>query len=289
VLHLSQSATSGVLARLRDYFDDELLVLVGRTMVLTPLAESLAEPVHDVLLQIRSTLETKPGFDASTSTRHFRIVASDYMSTVLIAKCARELKKRAPKITLEVLSPGQHAFAKLERAEIDLLTLPVRYLVDGQPSEELFQDRHCCVVDRDNHLVQGDLSLEQYLSMGHVAADFGSRDSSFEAAFLSSKGWTRRVEVTADTFGILPQFVLGTDRIATIHTRMAREYLRYFPLRMIASPVEFPPVSMHMQWHKSMSRELSHIWLRSLLLEVAARTDVATIEQKRAHPLAVVR
>ena len=38
-LFLSQSATSCAMARLREYFDDELLVQVGRAMVLTPRAE----------------------------------------------------------------------------------------------------------------------------------------------------------------------------------------------------------------------------------------------------------
>src|SRR6476620_8408803 len=38
-MNLSQSAMSGTLARLRDVFHDELLVPVGRGMVLTPLAQ----------------------------------------------------------------------------------------------------------------------------------------------------------------------------------------------------------------------------------------------------------
>jgi len=37
-MHLSQSATSGALARLREVFRDQLLVPVGRKMVLTPVA-----------------------------------------------------------------------------------------------------------------------------------------------------------------------------------------------------------------------------------------------------------
>ncbi len=38
-IHLSQSATSGALARLREFFDDPLLAPVGNKMVPTPLAE----------------------------------------------------------------------------------------------------------------------------------------------------------------------------------------------------------------------------------------------------------
>ena len=45
-VHLSQSATSGALSRLRDFFHDDLLVPVGRKMVLTPLAEELERPAE---------------------------------------------------------------------------------------------------------------------------------------------------------------------------------------------------------------------------------------------------
>ena len=51
-LGLSQPATSGALARLRDYFNDPLLVPVGRQVMLTPLAHSLVEPVSQVLQQV---------------------------------------------------------------------------------------------------------------------------------------------------------------------------------------------------------------------------------------------
>src|SRR5262245_4933192 len=83
-LHLSQSAVSGALARLREHFQDELLVQVGRRMTRTPLAESLAQPVREILAQVQATVERRPGFDPSTSDRQFSIMVSDYVTTVLM-------------------------------------------------------------------------------------------------------------------------------------------------------------------------------------------------------------
>jgi LysR family transcriptional regulator, nod-box dependent transcriptional activator len=65
-LNLSQSAMSGTLARLRHHFHDELLIPVGRQMVLTPVAEGLVEPVRDILLRVRGTLGSRPQFDQAT-------------------------------------------------------------------------------------------------------------------------------------------------------------------------------------------------------------------------------
>jgi len=59
---LTQSAMSGALARLREHFADELLIQVGRKMVTTPLADSLAGPVREILLKIDAAVKTRPEF-----------------------------------------------------------------------------------------------------------------------------------------------------------------------------------------------------------------------------------
>ena len=74
---------SGALARLREHFQDELLVQVGRRMTRTPLAESLAQPVRNILAEIQATVERRPSFDPATSERSFSLMASDYITTVL--------------------------------------------------------------------------------------------------------------------------------------------------------------------------------------------------------------
>src|SRR5215468_4155230 len=83
-VHLTQSAMSGALARLRQYFGDELLVQVGRKMVPTPLGESLIEPVREILIKVKTTIETRPGFDPAASTRRFSLMMSDFCATVLM-------------------------------------------------------------------------------------------------------------------------------------------------------------------------------------------------------------
>ena len=45
----------------------------GKTMVLTPKAESLARPVRDVLIQVQAITTTNPTFDPSTATRRLII------------------------------------------------------------------------------------------------------------------------------------------------------------------------------------------------------------------------
>src|SRR5580698_11137414 len=108
-VHVTQSAMSGILSRLRDYFGDPLIVQVGRKMELTSLAESLVEPVNDVLLRIDATIATRPEFNPLTTRRHFSVVASDYSIHVLLLDVLRRVHHDAPGMSLEFRNPSESA------------------------------------------------------------------------------------------------------------------------------------------------------------------------------------
>ena len=76
-LCLSQSAMSGSLARLRVHFKDDLIVQVGRKMILTPLGETIARPLRELLAQTESLINTAPRFGPASSDRTFTIIMSD--------------------------------------------------------------------------------------------------------------------------------------------------------------------------------------------------------------------
>jgi DNA-binding transcriptional LysR family regulator len=273
-LNLSQSSTSGVLARLREYFKDELLVPVGRTLILTPLAVKLSDPVRKVLLEIQATIEIKLEFDPTTAEREFRILASDYISTVLLGELGRRLSECAPHLSVEISPANPNPVERLERGEVDLLILPRKFISQSHPVELLFQDTYTCIVWNGNTLVGDTLSLDQYMSLGHVSSRFANAVTSFEEWFLKNSGYDRRIEMSTTNFTSLPHFVIGTNRIATMHTRLARTLARYYPIRLLPPPssLAIPKLDMCMQWNHYLDRDPAHIWLRGLLAEVA-RTE----------------
>ncbi|WFO20646.1 LysR family transcriptional regulator [Pseudoalteromonas sp. H100] len=71
-LHLSQSATSSILGRARIFFEDDLLVQVGKTMQPTPFALELQVPITEVLTTIRGVIIGKRFNDPLKSERHFK-------------------------------------------------------------------------------------------------------------------------------------------------------------------------------------------------------------------------
>ncbi len=273
-LHMTQSATSGVLGRLRAFFEDELLVQVGRKMQPTPYALELAKPVREVLLTIRSSITTKQVFDPASSKRHFRLMASDYLITVLFSRVIQKIHEQAPHITFDMTAPNDDGL--LGRGEIDLMIVPERYVIEGHPTQLLFEEEHVCVVWRGNKLVGEQLSLEQYMEMGHISVGFGrNRSLSIEDWFMSQYGFNRRLEVITHDFNTLPQLVIGTQRIATMHRRLAHLYAQYLPLRILPTPVKIPAMREFMIWHRSMDGDPMHRWLRERIQQLIRSVDLA--------------
>lgn len=271
-LHMTQSATSGVLGRLRTYFEDDLLVQVGRKMMLTPRARDLEIPVREVLLKIQTSITARPVHDIAESKRHFRIMASDYLISVLFAEVIREINRQAPHITFELLSPSETAREMLVRGEIDLMIAPEHYMPKEHPSRLLFEEQHVCVVCQDNRAVGERLTLEQYLELGHVSVAFGrNRAPGIEEWFMSEYGCKRRLEVITHDFNTLPQLVIGTQRVATMHSRLAQLYVRNQPLRILPTPVTLPTMLEYMSWHRSLDRDPLLAWLRDTLVDMANR------------------
>ncbi|MBZ5576204.1 MAG: LysR family transcriptional regulator [Acidobacteriia bacterium] len=283
-LHLSQSATSGALARLRDVFRDQLLVPVGRKMVLTPVAESLVEPVRNFLLQAEAIRHNNPVFDPSSSTRKFRVLMSDYVETVLMTEALPRIEQFAPGIRLEFISNVEGGMDALDRGEIDLSIVPSIRVGAEHPSELLFEDEFTCVVWSGNTSVKSTISLDDYLGMGHIVVRFGKHQelTTFDEWFMERFGHERRVEVVTTAFNLVPQLLVGGFRIATLHRRLAMFYRRYLPLKLIKPPFDIATFQESMQWHKSRDRDPGTLWLRSLLRSVVP--PVQTQDSPRPKP-----
>jgi len=269
-LNLSQSAMSGALARLRHQFHDELLVPVGRQMVLTPVAEGLVAPVREILLQIRGTLGSKPQFDPATATRHLSLAVSDYVTEILLADVLRRARCEAPHITFELRPVGRRAGEDLESGELDFLIAPEGYVSSSQPTDILFEDTYTCVVWSGNTTVGKTMTIEQYLDLGHVVVNVAGNEppSNYDEQFLRRSNVKRRAEVSVPTFSLAPQLVVGTERIATITTRLAAKCAENLPLRLLPLPIAMPPMVEMLQWHKVHEYDPAHHWFRGLLKTV---------------------
>jgi len=269
-LNVSQSAISGMLARLRVYFDDQLLVQVGRSMQLTPLGSALADPVRQLLLQVESTIALRHEFVPETVDRHFRIAASDYTASIMVAPLIRRLRQLAPGITIELVALHEHPADIIRSGSADLLLIPRELASDEQPYESLPADSYTCLAWNQNSIVGKALDMATFLACGHVTTSFGvARQPSMDERFFRQHGIERKLRVIAHDFNSVPQIVAGTDLLATMPTRLATLAAERYPIRLFAPPMKLPPLQHCMQWHRHHTDEPCHRWIRKVMLDVA--------------------
>ncbi|GGD55587.1 LysR family transcriptional regulator [Erythrobacter arachoides] len=269
-LCLSQSATSSALGRLREYFEDDLLVLKGRQMVLTTRAEELIEPTRAVLEQIRQTIAVAPEFDHATSDRTIRFMASDYTTEVLLAPAMQHFAVAAPEMRFEIQHMGSAPVESLERGSVDLLVTVDFATSADHPSELMFEDDYVVVGDAGNPAMDEEMTSELYLSLPHVTVRFGkARIPAFDDWYMRRKKRQRRIEVVTASFVTMPALIVGTRRIATMHRRLAEKLGRRYPLRFAEVPFEIPPVREVAQWDVASSNDAALRWVVGELKKVA--------------------
>ena len=269
-LHLSQPAVSAALRRLRDFFNDPLLTLHGKRMVPTPHAIALRPQVKQLLADAQGVIGRSTRFEPATSDRWFRICLSDYISTVLFGALSPLLQASAPAIRLDLQPPSEEMPVMLERGEIDLVLAPQQHCVPGHPTELLFEERHVVVGWRDNPLMAQPVSEQTFYSAGHVAVEIGRLTRvSFAELHLRARGRERRVEVIASSFSLVPELLVGTDRLAIMHERLARTLSTRLPIVWQMLPFDFPVMREMIQYHRTRADDPGLRWLIGKIHETA--------------------
>ncbi|WP_028997887.1 LysR family transcriptional regulator [Azohydromonas australica] len=287
-VHLTQSALSNALSRLREYFNDDLLTPVGRRFELTPRAEALKDVIRDLLVRIDSALATQPDFEPTTSDREFILFVSDYTMTMLMPRVLDLARQQGSNVRFKLLPQIAEPYRALERAEVDLLVIPTAYCSPDHPTEIALQEDFVCAVWSGSAIAHsGELTLQRYADAGHVVMQpADTSQPSFEKWHMERYGLSRRIAVSTYSITAMPHLLVGTEFIATVHKRLALKMLPALPLKLFPLPLSMPALDLAIQWHKLRSQDPGLVWLRSLLMRAAAALDQepAALVNAQEHP-----
>jgi DNA-binding transcriptional LysR family regulator len=270
-LSLGQPATSAALRRLRRMFGDPLLVRRGRVMELTPLAQALIGPVHEVLREIDGLLSVRPEFNPGCDERSFSVMASDYVALVLLRPLLARLGTIAPNVRVSLLPITMPFRSMLGRGETDLVLFPVEVDPDlrGFPHRPLFTDRYVCTVWNQHPEVGDEITLDMLSRLPYLSYTHVQLASSVETQ-LDAAGVERRQEVSTGSFVVSPLMQRGTRLVALLHERLARALQEAAELRILEPPLPLKPITEVMFWHARSEDDPAHRWLREEVAAMAA-------------------
>ncbi|WP_182262836.1 LysR family transcriptional regulator [Rhodococcus sp. UFZ-B548] len=278
-MNLSQSAMSGSLSRLRRLFDDPLMVRSGRSLVLTRRAEGLILPLREILGKINEVFTDSDEYTPETMARSFSISASDYATAVVLAPLLRALSVEAPNVTINVLprSPDVQAVLRLDTAD---LVIEPQEMMQGTSrfGIPLVSDRWVCMVDGSMHdpAVLDRFDRSDYLALPHLVYSIGQdRQLNLADRHLASLGVERRIEMTVESFLMVPLLIRGTSLVGLVLERAAAMQ-PLDGLRLVEPPIPVPGINEAMYWNPRHTEEPPHRWLRDRVAVTAANLDSST-------------
>ncbi|WP_405895615.1 LysR family transcriptional regulator [Streptomyces sp. NBC_00104] len=274
---LSQPAMSAALARLRRHFDDDLLSRVGGHYELTALGQVLLTRTSTACDLLERLFTSQADFDPAVESREFTLVASDYAVAVFGAELARVIHQEAPGIRLRFTQtpPGLVEGLGTLLSTTDGLLIP-HGIISDFPATELYQDQWVFLVAEDNPEVGESLTRDDLTRLPWV-----TYQRTYDAPAvrqLGMLGIEPRVEVSADSFTVLPFLVAGTRRIALVQQLLAERLRDVAPVRVMKAPYETVPLQEALWWHPVHTHDAAHIWLRETAARVGAAVGAAAGE-----------
>lgn len=276
-LHLTQSTVSGSLRRLREVFDNELLVFNGRELLLTEKAKALLPQLERFQLAGESLLGTLE-FDPSEITHRFRIASADWLGFLLIPPLHERFSAHAPKAGVQFVHGDRSSGEDMRQGMIDMVIAPERvsdwsglnlFNEDSDYEYEyLFTDRMVGIESTRHAPSRAALDQDAYLQHTHISFNLGSRvNASIERDTLADAGLAQNDRFLVPEFTSLPHMVAATGCIASIPLSLARPFQDVLPIRIFEPPVAFPPLKVIMVWTKASYRDEPHCWFRQQVRE----------------------
>jgi DNA-binding transcriptional LysR family regulator len=264
----TQSAVSGMLAKLRQTFSDQLFVRTSHGILPTRRAEALAGPIKYLLAGAQSLIASDE-FDPAKAEGVIRLCGSDYLQHAAMTPLIREIRRRAPKMRLLVVPrPATGVADLLARGEVDLCLSLRELAVPDLPARLLYKDRYICVARKRHPLLGPRITTKQLCSFDHLIVDPTGR--SFVAPVdvaLAARGHQRRVAVAVPSFAVLLQVLQFGDFFAFVPERLLPKK-RQSDLKIFQTDLTIPQFEVVANWHPRVAEDAQHKWLRELLAEV---------------------
>jgi DNA-binding transcriptional LysR family regulator len=265
-LHLSPSAMSRALARLRDATGDPLLVRAGRGLVPTPRALELRERVSHLVQDGEAVLRPAEKLELKRLVRTFTLRTSEgfveNFGPGLIARVGRE----APGVRLRFVQKPERDSAPLREGTVDLETGVVGETTAPEiRALALFRDRFVGVVHKGHGLSRGRITSARYAAERHIGVSRRGLEKGPIDEALMALGLERKIVVIVGGFATALALARSSDLVASVperHSGNLRAGMHSFPL-----PVAVPGITVSLMWHPRLDADPAHRWLRACVCD----------------------
>lgn len=274
-LHMSPSAASQALGRLRHALGDELCVRHQQRYQLTPQGEAVLAPLRRIVELWREASGGSVLFDPARCDARLRLACHDGFGPARLAALADDIHRAAPRVTWTIGMPdnGPRDIEALRAGEVDVVCAPVASPEDARDLHAETLARwtvDTCCLRADHPRIGGAITGPQYLAESHLDLGLtGGRAHAIDQA-LQAAGWPPRNADAVASLAVCAALLARTDRLASTSAAQAEALCRAAAgLRCLPLPAgpAWPVVAVQMLWHQRTHQSRPHRWLRQRLRE----------------------
>lgn len=275
-VHMSASAASQSLTRLRQALGDEVCVRDRNRYQLTPYGENALASFRHIVDTWREASSAGWWFDPQQCEQRLLIACEDGWGQVGLAAFYRDTLALAPRLRLDIDAPanGPRDIEALRAGTVDVVCTHQSAPTDARDlhAETLAQlpITLCCL--RDDHPRIGDaLSCAQYAAEEHLTVGTGRHADPAHDPIdrcLQALGLQARRRSAVPSWALCAELLVSTDRLVSASAEQAARLKQASPrIRVLPLPPELPndPVPIYMLWHQRTHQSKPHRWLRQRL------------------------
>lgn len=269
-LHVTQSAVSNAIARLRSALADPLVVRSGRGLAATPRAHELRPFIAQAIQHLQAAVDRGAAFDPHTSERSFTLSLSDNYQLSEAARIAEAFGRKMPRASLRIVSSDYLlATDGLAKGDVDAAFAPSAMQAPGMRARPLFEEQACMVVRKDHPRVRGKLTPKLFRELPHIDVEvaLGRPGVGHRLAEEHRRraGLDRNVVVTVPYFITAATIAARTDCVAGLPGRMADVVCRLLPLKKAPTTFPLPTMGMSLVWHERTDADPGARYFRDLV------------------------
>lgn len=266
VLCITQPAVSNSLARLRDLFNDPLFVRTGQTMTPTPVAKNIIGPAREAIRLMQQSVQKSEVFDPLQADITFTFAMRDLFEAGIFPRLLPELESAAPRIRVHSTHLKRDEVpTAMASGRLDFYAdTPTFFTEPHICKEKIAQDRYVVVARKGHPKIQGDMTLEKFLELGHAYISQRTEGAGPIDMALDRMGHTRNIVFRGHHLLTVPGLINKTDLV----TCLPYHFCKHFDLAIYEMPFDTPPLEYFLYWHVSADHDPGHRWMRQQIAKV---------------------
>jgi DNA-binding transcriptional LysR family regulator len=268
-LHMSQSAVSRALQRLRLVFNDPLLVKSAEGYSLSSRALKLSTELT-LILQTISGLIQEPEFNPLKVAATLRFAGIDLDACIDMPTFMHQVLDQAPALKIEVSTIPADYFTQLSKGQVDFFVSGIK---PNKHSENLHSKHLSCselaiLLGKQNPLADQCIDLNTYLQAMHGYVAITGKGPALLDDHLESIGLKRNVVLKLSDMRSVVEYCEKTNILFMLPVVAISNLLagRNIVTKPLPRELKCPDASFYLYWHARFHKDPLHCWIREMLI-----------------------